>query len=577
MSPSEQLGDLTNEPRESCFSSPVLEKSSVHETPPPRTQRLPHLDSSEAFLSEHTSIYDAEPVLSEKDESLNLYDSDDERLPKVPPSQAPQSGSSENIAPHSPKHQSPAETALQALNEHFNSVSQWRNAPLGTITERLERTTPTTSRPLLQAVSASNNADAGNLAAAKSELESTNFQARVRGALESCHLRSFSLNDLDCLKLREDRNALVQESSSSSWDALHAASPCESYPVQPPQQPPVRIPTPPGLPTFGTREAMEYRMPAPERLSWMPRWRTSRVGSEVPRSSTNPPVTDAVGAHPLTVADGLKRLLGISRIVSPIPEGPRRAAMPLYLARADDGTFVRGRFGTRHSAHGIGRGQLDTHPFHREVGESSRPRQSSLDRAVHEIDKACAESERQRTTFASLQVRSQSAPRGGNESPRHAQQVQRPLTIAEVLSQPPQLIVSVSPTVESRPPNQAVLSRPLLAFDQLGSAGSIRSQSTTTGIDGVRQFVEQGERISVEQNRQLAKQKEQRSGCANCWFAFCVCCCDMEDPDREVLNAGRVMSPEMGVSAVHSPNISPVRIVIEQPPRNAAARMIYRS
>ena len=575
MPPSEQLEDLTNEPQESYLSSPVLEKSSLHETLQPRMQRLHRLDSSETCPSEHTSIYDAEPVLSEKDESLDVSDSDDGRVSSVSPTQEPQSRSFENIAPPSRKHLSPAETALQALNAHFNSGGQWRGTHLGTITERLERATQNTSRPLSQAVSASINVHARDAAAEDSLSDNTNHQARARGALESCHHRSFSLNDLDCLKLREPRNALVQESNSSSGDAFRAVCACESYPVQPVQQPPVRVPTPPGLPTFGTREAMEYRMPAPGRMSRMQPWRTSRLDANMPGPSTSPPITEAMGANPLTLADGLKRLLGITRVVSPIPEGPRRAAMPLYLARADDGTFVRGRFGTRHSAHGIGRAQLDAHPFHRNVGNCSRPRQSSLDRAVQEIDKACADSERQRTASARPQVRSQSATRGGNESPRLSQQIERPLTIAEVLSQPPPLNMSASPTAESRPLNQAVLSRPSLAFDQMGSGGSIRSQSTTTGIDGVRRFVEQGERVSLEQNRQLAKQKAQRSGCANCWFAFCVCCCDMEDPDREVLNAGRIMSPEMGVSAVQSSELRSARIVNEQP-SIGVARMIYR-
>ena len=301
---------------------------------------------------------------------------------------------------------------------------------------------------------------------------------------------------------------------------------------------------------------------------------------DTPGPPTNMPAAGAVEATdtPPTLTDGLKRLLGITRVVSPIPEEPRRVGLPLYLARADDGTYVRGRFGARHSAHGSHRGQLDTHPFHhRDADNPSGTRQSNLDRVIQEIDKACAESERQRLVSASPQTHGQSVPRSGNVSPRLLPPGQRALTIAEVLSQQPPPNSLVSPDVGPRSHDQAIRSHLLLTFDRLGSGGSIRSQSTTAGIDGVRHFVEPGERVSLEQNRQLTQEKEQRSGCANCWFAFWICCFDMEDPDRWILDSGRVMSREAGFSAVQSPEIRPLtrRIVNEQPPRRGAGGMLY--
>jgi hypothetical protein len=580
MPPSEHLEDLTNEPRPLCLPPSLVDTKrppSLHVETSSRIHRLHLLDSSEFFPSEHTSICDAEPVVSDKHESLEVSECDDETNPNVPPSHAPQSSIIENIAPHSQQHLSPAENALQALNVHFNLNRQWPATRLDTITERLSQKTPRTSVSRPGAVSASLDWDSGDAAAASSIPR----PAAQRGLVTSRY-RSFSLNDLDCRKPSKAQHVFVHDSSSSSGDALRAACLCEAYPINPMEPPPVRVPTPPGLPTFGTKEAMEYRMPSPKRTSWIPPWRKSRMTVDTPGPPANMPAASPVEATdtPATLTDGLKRLLGITRVISPIPEEPRRVGLPLYLARADDGTYVRGRFGARHSAHGSHRAQLDAHPFHhRDVDHPSGTRQSNLDRVIQEIDKACAESERQRLVSVSPRTRGQSAPRSGNVSSRLLPPGQRALTIAEALSQqpPPPPNTPVSPDVGPRSHDQAMRSHPLVTFDRLGSGGSIRSQSTTAGIDGVRHFVEQAERVSLEQNRQLTQEKEQRSKCANCWFAFWICCCDMEDPDRWILDSGRVMSPETGFSAVQSPEIRTLtrRIVYEQPPRRGERGMAY--
>lgn len=575
MPPSEHLRDLTNEPRAFRLPLPVVTKQSpsLHGIISPRIQRLHYLDSSETFPSEHTSIYDAEPVLSEKNERLEVAGSGDEANPNVPPPHVPCPSSIENISPPLERYLWPAENALRTFDVHFRSSDRWPTTHLNTIAERLSRRTSLPSTSLLRAVSESLELHAVDTAAAGGGFEGSNPEARAQQLVGTCHCRSFSLNDLDCLKPRKAQHLLVHDSSTSSGDALRAACLCEAYPVQPVKRPPIRTPTPPGLPTFGTKEAMEYRMPVSERMSWVPPWRISRIISDGPGTSTNPPsaaTVEATATTATTLTDGLKRLLGITRIVSPIPEEPRRAAMPLYLARADDGTFVRGRFGTRHSAHGIGRGQLGAHPFHHDARDTSGTRRPSLERAMQEIDKACTEAERHTTASASPRPHGQSITQSGNGSLRLSGQ--HALTIAEVLSREPPPNTPVSPGPAPRPVDRAMRSRPSLTFDQLGSRGSIRSQSTA-GIDGVRYFVEQGERVSLEQSRQLTKQKKQRSGCANYWFAFCICCCDMDDPDRDIVDASRVMSPEGGFSAVHSPDIRPLRIVHEQP---RSQRMVYR-
>lgn len=578
MSPAEQLEEVTNEPRALRLTPALVDTkrpSSLCVETSSRIQRLHRLDSSEPFPSEHASIYDAKPVVTEEDESIDSSESDSELNSNSPRSHVPRSPSTENIAPPPRKHPSPAETALQALNVHFDASSRWPATRIDTITERVSQKTPRTSISRSRAVSASVDL---HLVDAMATISTTQPPAQ-RGS-ETHHRRSFSLNDLDCLQPRKAQHLFIQDSSSSSGDAVRAACLCDVYPVHPTERPPIRVPTPPGLPTFGTKEAMNYRMPAAERTSWLPPWQTSRITSGVPGPAVAPlggSAAETTSTTSPTLTDSLKRLLGITRIVSPIPEEPRRAALPQYLARADDGTFVRGRFGARHSAHGSHRGQLDAHPFHRNTENPSGTRQSTLDRVIQEIDKACAESERQRLASPTLRAHDQSSARSENGIPRLLPSNQPALTIAEVLSQQAPPNTPVSSSISLRPANQAVRSHPSVAFDRVGSRGSIRSQSTIAGIDGVRHFVEQGERVSLEQNRQLSKQKKQRSGCANCWFAFWVGCCHMEDPDREILDSRRVMSPEM-LLAAQSPEIRPLtgRIVNEQPPRAGARGMVYR-
>lgn len=84
----EHLEDLTNDSGGSCLPSPVLDAKqtpSLQQNAPRRILRSQNLDSSETFPSEHDSICDAEPVQSEKEESLVLGESEVEADPNLPP------------------------------------------------------------------------------------------------------------------------------------------------------------------------------------------------------------------------------------------------------------------------------------------------------------------------------------------------------------------------------------------------------------------------------------------------------------------------------------------------------------
>ncbi|KAJ5899160.1 hypothetical protein N7495_003904 [Penicillium taxi] len=116
--------------------------------------------------------------------------------------------------------------------------------------------------------------------------------------------------------------------------------------AQPPFPPPVRMPTPPGLPSFNTPEAMEYSaqfLASPSTVSPSQRefYNGQRTGS---------------------YSGTFRRLLGLSPSTGPEPS-------PLSvtgIGRAEDGTVVQGRFPYRQSGHGMNLArEIDDHPFHR--------------------------------------------------------------------------------------------------------------------------------------------------------------------------------------------------------------------
>jgi len=146
------------------------------------------------------------------------------------------------------------------------------------------------------------------------------------------HRRAASLSDAD------DR------SRTPRW-AVNLFSPVR--PFLPRYPPPARSPTPPGVPSFGSPEAINYS-------------RQFSVRSYAP----SPPPERTPSRRATEYAHTLRRLLGIASPVDPQPS--RRQTYT--LARAEDGTAVQGRFPYRASGHGVNlHRQLDDHPFHRAV------------------------------------------------------------------------------------------------------------------------------------------------------------------------------------------------------------------
>lgn len=148
----------------------------------------------------------------------------------------------------------------------------------------------------------------------------------------------------------------------SRWTA-NLASPVS--PVVPRYPPPVRSPTPPGVPSFGTRAAMRYYAQLAH---------ASPSDDHPSRSAAESPIATSYRA-------ALRRFLGMS-------DSPRQGGRA-PVARAPDGTAVLGHFPYRHSGHGLTTSRrLDDHPFHRrtlpEAPTSSERDMSSRQPAVRQ-------------------------------------------------------------------------------------------------------------------------------------------------------------------------------------------------
>lgn len=115
--------------------------------------------------------------------------------------------------------------------------------------------------------------------------------------------------------------------------------------VQPAYPPQERQPTPPGLPSFNT----------PEAVYCSAQFLVGQNGVRHPRNTLGD------GQRTNSYGDTFRRFLGLSPSTQPRQSGWSAVG----IGRAEDGTVVHGRFPYRHSGHGINLArQLPDHPFH---------------------------------------------------------------------------------------------------------------------------------------------------------------------------------------------------------------------
>ncbi|KAJ5779409.1 hypothetical protein N7457_007129 [Penicillium paradoxum] len=118
--------------------------------------------------------------------------------------------------------------------------------------------------------------------------------------------------------------------------------------VQPRYPPPKRTPTPPGVPSFGTPEAMSYSA-----QFLMP----DNNARPTPSLGRGGPTDEQRSS---SYGETIRRFFGFSSM-------SRAGGLSVRgIGRAQDGTIVQGRFPYRQSGHGMNVGrQLQDHPFHR--------------------------------------------------------------------------------------------------------------------------------------------------------------------------------------------------------------------
>lgn len=153
-------------------------------------------------------------------------------------------------------------------------------------------------------------------------------------------------------------------------------------PFRPKYPPPDRSPTPPGLPSFGTPEAIHYTSQFVVRSSF--------PNGQIPQHDRSSAGRESGSRAPESYSQMLRRIFGLSSSSSTVPttsQANRRHGC--IVARAEDGTAVQGRFPYRASGHGTNLNRhLEDHRFHHETSVTpnidDRPRsRSGRPRSMH--------------------------------------------------------------------------------------------------------------------------------------------------------------------------------------------------
>lgn len=408
-------------------SLPLYSEKAIRKTRSYQSLRYEWLSSEESLGSEKhpDSIYNAEPVHS--NESF-----------------------SEQINPQSPASTDDTPAPLAVLSPSLSPRiphSQWPIPQLSTIIEQNSMQTLRASRsaPRLRDSPEKHTTIIHSKASDRS-IHPLHANTTNHGSPEVSmyQTRSLSLNNLDTMLENTLSRTAGQHSSSTSDGAIDWTR-LPHYPLQPSQTPPYRSPTPPGLPSFGSREAQTFRLTIDQpRSLWSRLWGPSTEAISEQAQSTNsmaspsvdsdvPHLSPQIGpASPSS--EGFRRtlaMIGMARIVTPLstasknpraslPPGVSISTSPGPLAQAEDGTFMRGRFYSRASGHGTGNRALESHPLARR-SQSDRP--SVIEEEVRAIDKACQRADREAshelramTSFERGRVRGQRSRQSGTGS-----------------------------------------------------------------------------------------------------------------------------------------------------------------
>lgn len=396
----ESSGSRPGSPSQSIASASPTEQKHLRRTTSSPSLPFNNLDSDDTLPSIRTSIYNAPYVLSDEDILQKDNGNISNEWQEIPPS-IPRSPSVENFDQFASL--PPLETT-HVLENIPTSHSNWPVTQLETITEQHTNSTLRTSASLPRLVrmrrsSAANHGRDG-LPFIKKRLPY--WPAEWTLSSRVINRRFFSESDISCLRpfttglntegLQKKR--LSPSTSSSCDEAFLDQCFCPAFPHQPTHPPPHRSPTPPGLPSFESRDA--------DRLSIQPVPRSTQAATRKRRAAINGELLHSPPSRP---TDMIRQLFRRGPSQAEITQNQaedqaQRAHLPLgVVARAEDGTYVRSRFGVRASGHGVGAGPiwsgLEGHPFNRG---------SSIQEAIEAIDKACENPEQRRETTLGLQA-----------------------------------------------------------------------------------------------------------------------------------------------------------------------------
>lgn len=274
----------------------------------------PHLDSSESIPSAHASIYEAsvfdpstEHVVNRSNENINCRSNDNREAV--------------NVGHHE---------GCQIYNDFDNEEERraadefaWSNCvPVVYSPHRLEPITEKNSLVTLQTKTSKASfkpkgirplTDKSSQATLPRHHRRSNLSLRPQPSastllaiptVQPTHRKSFSLPSLR----RSNK-------SSSSSVTLTQSNYLSTLPIRPKRPPPERKPTPPGLPTFNTPAAINYRLPAPP-TRFRDHFRSSKAAEEYRRQTRA------------------------------LPRG--------VVMRGDNGEMIRGRWRAVPSGHGVG-------------------------------------------------------------------------------------------------------------------------------------------------------------------------------------------------------------------------------
>jgi hypothetical protein len=290
-------------------------------------------------------------------------------------------------------------------------------------------------------------------------------------------------------------------------------------PVQPRYPPPERSPTPPGLPSFGSPEAMRYSA----------RFLVRDHGTYARANAQGP----AENQRSTSYGEALRRLFGL-------PATPPRidARSVTGIGRAQDGTMVLGRFPYRQSGHGTNVvRQLHDHPYHRRLPVARHE-------AVDTAHDPCLEAARAKSAGTGLPRCSQFF----NPPPRR-----RPLSPGSGFSFPsnPTSAVVARPqqgrarALVGLPRNLSApegLARTMHADPVISSAQASRDTaghlpSALSRLRSVRSAARASDSTRGDSIRDHPTRTTIRSTLVS-WFKFqqCACCClrGLEEPDESL-------------------------------------------